>query len=248
MKKVLKSILKRGGYKIEKIQPVVAADPAKGDTMYNGLVRLRSLGLTPASIVDVGAAAGTWTEEAAHVWPDAAFLLFEPLEERKEVLTTLQTSSKNKIFLAFAAAGEEEAEVTFHVSDDLDGSGIATDAAATAEGRPVKLTSIDRQIGVNSLKPPYAIKLDTHGFEVPIIEGSTETIKNTLFFIIECYGFQIAPGSLLFWEMCQLMSTKGFRLFDIVDTMRRPGDKAFWQCDAFFIRNDHPLYANNRYR
>ncbi|HEX3933763.1 MAG TPA: FkbM family methyltransferase [Puia sp.] len=248
MKRLLKAIIKKSGFTIHRIMPSPPPDLVWGNTMAIGLLRLRSLGLDPASIVDVGAAAGTWTQEAANVWPASSFLLFEPLEERKKVLTTLQATAKNKIFLAFAAAGNEEAEVTFHVSDDLDGSGIATDAAASTGNRPVKLTSIDKQISLNGLRPPYAIKLDTHGFEVPILEGSEETLKNTLFVIIECYGFQIAPGSLLFWEMCRLMSTKGFRLFDLVDTMRRPGDKAFWQCDAFFIRNDHPLFSNNRYR
>jgi FkbM family methyltransferase len=248
MKKVLKSVVSRLGYKIEKIQPMMITDPAIGDSMYNGLFRLRSIGLDPATIIDVGAAEGVWTEKAATVWKEADFLLFEPLKERKEQLTNLQSRSKNRIFLAFAAAGKEESEVTFHVSEDLDGSGIATDSKSVENARTVKLTSIDTQVKVDSLAPPFAIKLDTHGFEVPILSGAEETLKNTLFIIVECYGFYIAPGSLLFWEMCQFMNSKGFRLFDLVDTMRRPGDKAFWQCDAIFIKADNPLFRNTSYK
>ncbi len=248
MKKVLKAVLNRIGYKIEKIQPVVVADPATGDSMYNGLVRLRSIGLNPVTVIDVGAAEGTWTEKAVMVWDEANLLLFEPLEERKEVLTSLQSRLKNKIFLAFAACGREESEVTFQVSDDLDGSGIAIDDKSAEGARKVKLTSIDIQVGQNGLVPPFAIKLDTHGFEIPILEGAEETLKNTVFVIIECYGFYIAPGSLLFWQMCQRMEEYGFRLFDIVDTMRRPGDNAFWQCDAFFIKKENALFENNNYR
>ncbi|RYE45276.1 MAG: hypothetical protein EOP48_22205 [Sphingobacteriales bacterium] len=66
-------------------------------------------------------------------------------------------------------------------------------------------------------------------------------------FIIECYGFQIAEKSLLFWEMCRYMDELGFRLFDIVDVMNRPKDGAFWQCDAFFLRKENPVWSNIQY-
>ncbi len=150
--------------------------------------------------------------------------------------------------LAFAAAGKEESEVDFHITDDLDGSGIANGIGLPGNVRKVKLTSIDNEVAAKRLKPPFGIKLDTHGFEVPILEGAEKTLRDTVFVIIECYGFKIASGSLLFWEMCQYMSRRGFRLFDVVDTMRRPADRAFWQCDACFIRDNQPLFANNRYQ
>ena len=216
--------------------------------MTEGLMRMKHLQLNPATIIDVGAAAGTWTEKTASIWPDAQFLLFEPLEERSEDLQNLRERLKDKIFLSFTAAGREESEVNFQVSEDLDGSGIATDNLPSVSRRVVKITSVDAQVKANKLSSPYAIKLDTHGYEIPIIEGAEETLKNTLFIIIEVYGFYIAPGSLLFWEMCQYMGRRGFRLIDIVDIGRRPRDHAFWQCDAFFIKNDNPLFLSNTYR
>jgi hypothetical protein len=47
--------------------------------------------------------------------------------------------------------------------------------------------------------------------------------------------------------MCQYMDNLGYRLFDIVDIMNRPTDKAFWQCDAFFIKKDNPVFQTNTY-
>src|ERR1700728_4286618 len=118
MKKYLKALIGKLGFKVERVRPVAALDPLSGDNMYNGLVRLRTIGLKPLTIVDVGAAEGTWTEKAATVWEEAGFLLFEPLEERKEILAGLRTRVANDIVLAFAAAGKEESEVDFHITDD----------------------------------------------------------------------------------------------------------------------------------
>jgi len=97
------------------------------------------------------------------------------------------------------------------------------------------------------LKGPYIIKLDTHGYEVPIIEGSEKTLKETQLLIIECYGFEISPFSLLFWEMCNYLKDKGFRLIDIVDIELRPKDGAFWQCDAFFVPDSSKYFSSNTY-
>jgi FkbM family methyltransferase len=248
MKKYLKSLIRKTGFQVVRIQPVTVVDPTSGDGMFNGLARLRSIGLDPSTIIDVGAAEGIWTEKAAKVWKEADFLLFEPLEERKEVLAGLHSRLANKVFITFAAAGNEESAIDFYVSEDLDGSGIATDELPSNAKRTVRLTSIDLQVSSSRLPPPYGIKLDTHGFEVPILAGARETLKDTLFIVIECYGFNIAPGSLLFWQMCEHMEQYGFRLFDIVDVMRRPADKAFWQCDAFFIKRDNALFEKKSYR
>ena len=43
----------------------------------NALLRLKALGFQPATIYDIGAYRGGWTQLASEVFPDAAFILFE---------------------------------------------------------------------------------------------------------------------------------------------------------------------------
>jgi hypothetical protein len=112
----------------------------------------------------------------------------------------------------------------------------------------VQVIRLDDAVKEGGLTGPFLVKLDTHGFEVPILEGCSGIVDQVSLFIIECYGFQIADNSLLFWEMCQYMDCLGFRLFDIVDIMHRPKDGSFWQCDAFFIRKENDLFKDNKYR
>lgn len=221
--------------------------PKEKDSMNEGLRRFKALNIPVRTVIDVGAAAGTWSVSASALWPDCSFVLFEPLRERKEELERLVAGNPGFHFV-HSAAGSGSGTVQFRIAEDLDGSGVGDNARKQDRARTVDVTSIDLEIKKLGLSGPYVIKLDTHGFEVPILHGCEKVMPDVALFIIECYGFHITNNSLLFWEMCREMDGRGFRLFDVVDVMRRPKDKAFWQCDAFFIRKEHPLFTYNQYQ
>jgi len=217
--------------------------------MTTALERLRPLISNDIyTFVDVGAAVGDWSLCAKQFWPNAKFVLCEPLAERAAVLDNLCNSNKDFYFLP-VAAGKEEGEIQFSVTDDLDGSGSAEGLdSKTGNIRTVAVKRIDEELRRLDLTGPYIIKLDTHGFEVPIIEGCQDILKEVSLFIIECYGLRLTKNSLLFWEMCEYMDKKGFGLIDIIDITRRPIDNAFWQCDAFFIPKTSPQFSVNTFK
>ena len=214
--------------------------------MIKGLRRFKKLNLPVNTVIDIGAAAGKWSLAAREIWPDTSYLLFEPLAERKKELEGLTKAYPNFHFVP-RAAGKESGSIKFVVTDDLDGSGVASGDQLKSNVRSVEVSSIAEEIKKFGLNGPYLVKLDTHGFEVPILEGCTELLDQISVFIIESYGFRIAKNSLLFWEMCAYMDKIGFALFDIVDIMHRQKDGAFWQCDAFFIRKENPLFKDTNY-
>lgn len=247
MKKLLRGFFRALGLEVRRIQPPPPPrKPAiRPDSMRAGLERVKKNGVNPSALIDLGAAQGLWSLEAVNVWPQAKFVLFEPLEERREELQALTKTYPN--FLpVHAAAGSEKGVTRFQVSDDLDGSGVY-DSGADGGNREVQVTTIDDEIARLQLRPPYLLKFDTHGYELPILDGAKETLKQTDLIVMECYGFRIAQSSLLFSEMCAHMEQLGFRLADVVDIMRRPGDDLFWQCDAFFLRSSHPSFRRNTY-
>lgn len=215
--------------------------------MAMGFQRFTTLDLPISSVIDVGAAAGTWSIKALNIWPNASYLLLEPLQERKLVLESLVKNHPKFRFMPFAA-GNRKSNIDFIITDDLDGSGVASSGSDRSLVRSVEVIRLDDAVREHNLQGPFVVKLDTHGFEVPIIEGCNGFLNDVSLFIIECYGFRIADNSLLFWEMCQYMDRLGFRLFDIVDIMYRPKDGAFWQCDAFFIPRTNQIFKYNSYR
>ena len=51
-----------------------------------------------------------------------------------------------------------------------------------------------------SLPGPHLIKLDTHGYEVPILCGATETLRNTNLLVIETYNFRLIEAACFFMK------------------------------------------------
>lgn len=250
MKKIIKSFFRLFGMEVHKAGPTVPVQQPmlkqNVDSMEAGMLRAKNKsGVNATAIIDLGAAEGTWTIKAEKLWPSADFILFEPLEERQNDLNAL--SKRNpKIRPVFAAAGNKKGTVKFLVSDDLDGSGIY-DAEKDGGNREVSLTTIDDEMKRLNISGPFIIKFDTHGFEVPILDGAVETLKKTQLVIMECYGFRIAENCLLFPEMCLHMERLGFRLADIINVKRRPGDELFWQCDAFFMPVSNASFSKTSY-
>jgi FkbM family methyltransferase len=213
-------------------------------TMEGALARLRAREVPIRGVIDGGAAEGKWSRRAMRHFPDASYLLLEPLEERREVLSAFCAAHPNAAF-SCAAIGEKEGEVAFNVSSDLDGSGIY---GAKGDVREVPLVTLDSEVERRKLPPPYLLKLDTHGFEVPILAGARRTLAQTNALIVEVYNFKSSPDCLRFHELCAHLDALGFRCADLADPMLRPGDQLLWQFDLLFLRNDAPFFAHTQYQ
>jgi FkbM family methyltransferase len=247
MKKYIKSLFNTLGYEIRKTPHNINILTTDDNTMLSGLERSKKWINKPFTIMDVGAAAGTWTEKTLKIWGDSNYILFEPLQERETDLNILKSKyPNNKIDLVFKLVGESKGTVPFTVSEDLDGSGVYQVGGGN-NVREIEVTSIDETVKGLNASAPYVIKLDTHGYEIPIIKGAMNTLKQTELIIIEVYGFYVSPTAVLFWEVCQYLDNLGFRLVDLVDTMRRSKDNAFWQCDMFFLKKESKIFDNNQY-
>ena len=109
------------------------------------------------------------------------------------------------------------------------------------------MTTVDAQIRIRQLRGPFLLKLDTHGFEVPIFEGASETLRQTALIIVETYNFHLNAGTLRFPEMCDYLAKKGFRCIDMSDPGYRPKDGTFWQMDLYFAPENDPVFASNTY-
>jgi len=210
-------------------------------TMVSGLKRLAAQGFTFSTVLDVGSSDGKWTSDALAVFPDAYYLLFEPLAERIGELDQLKGRFPRVDYI-LAAAGSEEGEVPLIVTDDLDGSRALLRHEKNAQARTVPLVTIDHAVGTRNLQPDYLLKLDVHGFELPILAGAVTTLARTRVAIIEAYNFHITSVSPTFAELVAYMDKAGFCCIDIVDPLRMTPEGVEWQIDLFFARKDDPVF------
>lgn len=196
------------------------------------LARMQALGISPKTVFDVGASDGQWTAEARKVFPHARYVLVEAQPHHKPALERYVKANPNTEFV-MAAAGDHEGEVSFLVTPDPYG-GRATNDATEGEAITVPCVTLDSLATKLSCEPPFLIKMDTHGFEAPILEGAKTLLPETCAVIVEAYNFQIAKESLRFHEMCAYMEARGFRCLDVFDAMHREKDGALWQFDMVF--------------
>src|SRR5262249_36980345 len=141
------------------------------------------------------------------------------------------------------ALGDNEREITFHVTNDLDGSGVYADKYPDQSPRRIWQTTLEVLVSKYSLDGPLLIKFDTHGYEMPILAGAKKILDSVECVVMECYNYAVSPTAIPFWEMCARMSDLGFRVAGLADPLFRPRDDALWQFDLSFLREDHPLFS-----
>lgn len=210
--------------------------------MRGGLLRTRLLNLNVATVIDVGASDGRWTVDCLDAFPNARYLLIEALALHEPKLAELRRARPN-IEYVITAAGDHEGQTHFQALTDPFG-GAAMPKSTDESDMIVPMTTIDLLVEKHDLAPPYCIKLDTHGFELPILNGAEKALKQTELLIVEAYNFEMknAKPMLRFHEFCAYMEVKGFRCSDLVDPMRRQKDSLLWQMDLFFIPASRPEF------
>lgn len=239
IKRVIKKVFRSLGYNIVPAVQTVAkpaaathrVQPKNPFSMEGALQRAAERGVKVNSVIDIGASNGMWSEICLKYFPDARYLLIEAQEPHRKGLEAFTQKYKNVEF-EMAAAGEKEGKIYFDNSDLF--GGLASETPLPGGCIEVNVTSIDAQVKKHNLKPPFLIKLDTHGFEMPILNGGNDALENTSLLIIEQYNYQLTDNSLLYFQLTDYLFKKGFFSVDIVDLLLRPKDNTFWQMDVFY--------------
>lgn len=210
-------------------------------SLYDALNRITSRGLEIQTVIDVGASDGRWSKCAQQFYPNAFYYLIEANPCHEVELQQFKHHTPQLDYI-IAAAGDTAGELYFDAGDPF--GGIASHAPLDKSACiTVPATTIDQEVEKKQLRPPFLVKLDTHGFEVPILDGAEHTLQHTHLLVIETYNFDIGKESLRFWEMCALLYLKGFRPIDICDPLYRVFDNSFWQFDLLFIPNDRKEFT-----
>jgi FkbM family methyltransferase len=211
-------------------------------TLAAGLRRLASRGLDIATLIDVGAADGGWTRSFVAAVPKCSnLLLIEAQSVHQPALARFQIDFP-RAQIVMAAAGPAQGEIWFDAVNPWGGLAAAQPDDRAGRWIRVPQTTLDHEVTARRLPGPCLIKLDTHGYELAILQGAAATLAQTAALIVECYNFDVAPGAARFPAFCQHMESLGFRCLDLWDPLYRDSDHALWQFDLLFVRSDRPEF------
>ena len=241
MKRLIKSAFRSVGLEVRRAHQ---ESHERAETMAATLLKwARSTELN--TVIDVGASNGCWTRLALQGWPNAQYLLVEAQQEPHEQGLKTLAAEDPRVQYVIAAAGPRDGAIYFDASDPF--GGLASEVPTSGNCISVPVIALDVEVKNRCLHGPYLLKLDTHGFELPILRGSTRILSECSLLVIESYNFDIAPECLRFPQFCAHLEELGFRCIDICDVLHRPGDGCLWQFDIFFAPISRPEFMQNVY-
>ncbi|WP_051321274.1 FkbM family methyltransferase [Chrysiogenes arsenatis] len=218
----------------------------KRNSLLSVLTHIKNKGVNPQTVIDVGVAYGTNGLYGA--FDSVRYLMVEPLEEYKGVLDKI--ASEYPAVYTLAAAGSREGSIIMNVHPDMSGSSVLKESeGAHVDGveRTVPVVTLDGETKKYGLKGPFIIKVDVQGFELEVLKGAEETLKETEVVIMEVSLFQFYKESPTFLDAVAFMSQKGFSPYDIFGATYRPLDDALGQVDVVFASDKGILKQSSHF-
>lgn len=207
--------------------------------------KIRDLGFLPKNCLDVGSYEGLWTREFKHIFPDAAIMMIEGQLSKEPKLQKVKQDLKD-IDYRIALLGATEAPVSFNIYDTASSVLLEhNDTGAKTETR--NLVKLDNLLEGSNFNQPDFIKIDTQGYELEILKGGEKALSFAEFVLLEVSFLDIYINSPLVADKLAFMKEHGFVVYDICTLMKRPLDKALFQSDFLFVKEDSTFRKDKRW-
>ncbi len=212
------------------------------------LDRLRCQGLAPAVILDIGASTGIWSWTAAQVFPNAHFVLVDPLfSAYGSSNSDCYVSQLSKRDIVEAAIADRNGEMEILISDDLYGSSLykVDETIRSFQRRTVPTMTLDDLAQRLQLRGPALLKIDVQFAEHLVLMGGRNFLRNHVQAIVmELTLEREHPEAKTYREMLDLAAELGYCLVDENAGWRNPRTGRLEQKDSVFVR--HELATANR--
>jgi len=214
------------------------------------LTRMKSNGFNPKVIYDVGGAVGFWSSTIHPIFPDSSYHIFEPLLGHNQEFTEKMKnfSSGKNVSTYDIALGDENREIDFFIKESPYSSTaiIMTNENDYSEKIQVQSRRLDDLITNSQLPMPEFIKIDVQGYEMKILEGLGENIKNVELLLLETWlkrGY--GRKTPLINELQHFLTERGFFMYDLGGCYRDK-ENALISQDFFFINKESHHVRNHR--
>jgi FkbM family methyltransferase len=214
----------------------------------DAFLRLAKKNIEIGSFINIGSGRGDDLGFFLKHWPKMRSLLIDMDPRFLDIWKGLAKRHPGTEYVV-CGASSEDGTGRFLKSNDVGGA-LSAAIGDDADFHETPLRRIDTLVSELNMPGPYFLKFDTHGVELDVLAGATETLKKTNLIMMEVYNFKlnfVDGKNLTFDEMSLHMKSLGFRCIDMCEPLFRPGDLALWQLHMIFIREDHPTFRRSSY-
>lgn len=218
--------------------------------MFWSIRNLQRNGLKATNIIDVGAYKGEWTAEVLKVFPDANYLLVEANPDReKDLQAFVETHPRSKVAYEVALLDSEpDRDRVFHV---LETASSVLEEHVDQHARNVVLPTrtLDEVATRHGIREASLIKLDVQGYELHVLRGAGQLLATAEAVLAEVSLLDIHKNVPLMRDVLNFMYEYQFVVYDICSVaVRRPLDRALWQTDLLFVKENSVFRQNKSYR
>lgn len=244
-------LLGRLGLRVSRIDPdqkrIISRYAVPPDYAVSRLAEIaKQLRFSPRAIVDVGASDGRWTKPALPLFPDAQFLVIEPLDQHAAALKALvQQESRVTWFQGLVG---HEAGIACFMQCGYQSSLLRTrDGLTFGEPRDLPISTLDEIIHNRAFPAPEIIKLDIEGGELDALRGAVEALRSAVMIQVEINLIPFRKNLPLLDDLVGFMAGQGFRVLDVFGVHGRPLDGLPVQGECLFMKKNSPLMTDLRW-
>lgn len=214
------------------------------------MMHLRRLGFRAGTIIDVGVADGTF--DIYTVYPEARYLLIEPMAEFEDALKFILDRYSGSYFHGAAAEYDGTATICYLPgSDQLHDASLSSDAqqgmCEQLRHREIQVRRIDTLVAEGNWPGPFLIKADTQGSELRVLQGCEKTLEQAAVVILEVSFHKLSQDQPTIIDVIDFMRDHGFVPFDIFGGHNRPYDNSLAQVDMAFVQHEGLFMRNHGY-
>lgn len=194
-------------------------------------------------IVDVGANTGIFGREVRRSGYDGRIVSFEPLTNAFKTLTK-NIKNDNKWRVYNYALGAENGIQQINISANshsssileiLDAHTVAERTASYIGKEEIRICTLDSIFAeVKGAAKEIFLKIDTQGFELNVLNGAIESLKNISTIQLELSLHPLYVGQPLYNDLMSFLSSYDYTLIDVEPGFADPKNGVLLQFDGIF--------------
>ncbi len=174
----------------------------------------------PKIVYDIGANSGEWSQTLTQCANNVeSIVFFEPQQKFVDKLNVVNLGKTNKKIFRVGLGNVNEVRNIVGGTASASFLDVKSDYAFASdvikhEEEEVEIFRLDDIIKNNGLPQPDTIKIDVQGFELEVLKGGVNTLKNTSYVILELSFDKFYEGQYSTSELFKMMEDLGFIMID----------------------------------
>ena len=197
-------------------------------------------------ILDVGAYTGTYAQSVRRFGYNREIVSFEPIKESYEKLILNSSDDKRWSVHKRVALGKENKIIKINVSKKKDSSSILKikknhlklePESKIINNEKVNMIKLDRIIKQYASKKNTYLKIDTQGYEYPILLGSGNFLKRIKLIQLELSLQKLYEGQESWEKILKYLEKFHFKIWNIVPGFKNKENSQLMQFDVILYKD-----------